>query len=81
MGLHFHFCLNQFSVFVIQALEDAASPQHPLGRASEPEEVAKSIAFLASDDARMIMGIQHVIDGGFLLAGVQLGNHFENKIR
>jgi len=36
----------------------------PLGRFAEPEDVAKAILFLASDDAAYITGEQLVVDGG-----------------
>jgi NAD(P)-dependent dehydrogenase (short-subunit alcohol dehydrogenase family) len=36
----------------------------PIGRASQPAEVANLIAFLASDFAATITGSEHVIDGG-----------------
>lgn len=36
----------------------------PIGRPSRPEEVANLIAFLASDRAATITGIEYVIDGG-----------------
>lgn len=36
----------------------------PIGRPSKPEEVANLIAFLASDRAATITGIEYVIDGG-----------------
>ncbi|XP_066588782.1 3-oxoacyl-[acyl-carrier-protein] reductase FabG-like [Prorops nasuta] len=37
---------------------------HPLGRTGTPEEVAKAIAFLASDDATFITGETMPVDGG-----------------
>jgi NAD(P)-dependent dehydrogenase (short-subunit alcohol dehydrogenase family) len=40
--------------------------QHPMGRLGEPEEVAKAIAFLASDDASFITGAILAVDGGYL---------------
>lgn len=36
----------------------------PIGRPSEPEEIANLIAFLASDKAGTITGTEYVIDGG-----------------
>lgn len=38
----------------------------PLNRMAEPEEVAHLVAFLASDDARYITGINYSVDGGAL---------------
>ncbi|XP_065286688.1 glucose 1-dehydrogenase-like [Dermacentor albipictus] len=40
---------------------------HALGRIGEPEEVARCIAFLASDDASFVTGITMPVDGGMLL--------------
>ena len=37
----------------------------PAGRLVEPEDVAKLVAFLCSDDARMIVGQTITIDGGY----------------
>jgi NAD(P)-dependent dehydrogenase (short-subunit alcohol dehydrogenase family) len=39
---------------------------HPMGRLGEPEEVAKAIVFLASDDASFITGAILPVDGGYL---------------
>lgn len=36
----------------------------PLGRAAEPADVAAVIAFLASDDARFVNGVNLPVDGG-----------------
>ena len=38
----------------------------PLGRVGQPEEVAKFVAYLASDDASYITGSTHIIDGGMV---------------
>jgi NAD(P)-dependent dehydrogenase (short-subunit alcohol dehydrogenase family) len=51
-------------------------PQHPLnmkikmspaGRPGQPEEVAKAIAFLASDDSAYIHGATLAVDGGYTI--------------
>ncbi|XP_075224085.1 3-oxoacyl-[acyl-carrier-protein] reductase FabG-like [Lycorma delicatula] len=37
---------------------------HPLGRAGFPEEIARAIAFLASDKASFVTGVNLPVDGG-----------------
>ena len=37
----------------------------PAGRLGQPEEVARAVAFLASDDSRYMNGASLVLDGGF----------------
>lgn len=39
--------------------------RHPMKRFAQPEEIAKAILFLASDDASFITGTSLVIDGGY----------------
>jgi NAD(P)-dependent dehydrogenase (short-subunit alcohol dehydrogenase family) len=38
---------------------------HPIGRLGKAEEVAKAIAFMASDDASFITGTSLLVDGGY----------------
>ncbi|MCC0098263.1 SDR family oxidoreductase [Streptomyces flavotricini] len=42
------------------------SAAHPMGRLGEPEEVARVIAFLASDAASFVTGAILPVDGGYL---------------
>jgi 3-oxoacyl-[acyl-carrier protein] reductase len=49
-------------------LEDVAG-RTPMRRLAEPEEVARVVAFLASDDASFITGSSVLVDGGWLADG------------
>ena len=51
-----------------QAIEEMGRTMNPNKRAGKPEEVAKAITFLASEDAAMINGVILPIDGARHLA-------------
>ncbi|KAL1427009.1 hypothetical protein MTO96_017757, partial [Rhipicephalus appendiculatus] len=57
----------------MERLDRVVGPMHPLNRVATPEEVARCIAFLASDDAGFITGISVPIDGGVLLTSTVSG--------
>lgn len=48
------------------AMLDKLARRQPNGRLSAPEEIAASVAFLVSDDARAITGEALIADGGFV---------------
>lgn len=49
-----------------KAAEDAVRAAHPMNRWATPEEVAKAIAYLASDDASFVTGHILMVDGGYV---------------
>ena len=50
---------------------------YPMGRIGKPEEVAKLVLFLASDNSSFITGTPHLIDGGLY---AQWGESLASKI-
>ncbi len=52
---------------------DRCVRMHPLGRIGSPREVARAIAFLASDWASFITGTSLLVDGGLLLPAGGMG--------
>jgi NAD(P)-dependent dehydrogenase (short-subunit alcohol dehydrogenase family) len=38
----------------------------PLGRIGQPDELAKAVVFLASDDSSFVAGVELFVDGGFV---------------
>lgn len=53
--------LNGLEEDMLNALID----RHPIGRLGEPEEIAKAVVFLASDEASFITGANLLVDGGY----------------
>ncbi|MEL6402752.1 MAG: 3-oxoacyl-[acyl-carrier-protein] reductase [Chloroflexota bacterium] len=49
------------------AVKETAISHIPLGRMGDAEDVAKAVAFLASDDAKYITGQVLVVDGGMVM--------------
>lgn len=47
-------------------LQGIAERTLPVGRMTDPSEIASAILFLASDDASMVHGASLMVDGGFL---------------
>ncbi len=48
----------------IKQFEAQAAATTPLGRAGTPDEIAKAVLFLASDDSSYMTGIELFVDGG-----------------
>ena len=48
----------------LQAFVDSQANTIPLGRVGTPDEIAKAVVFLASDDSSFVNGIELCVDGG-----------------
>ena len=49
----------------VQAYIDDMLPKHPIGYLGEPIDIANTVLFLASDEARFITGVNMPVDGGY----------------
>ena len=48
----------------VDAVREMARKTHPIGRLGVPEDIAKGILYLASDDSAFMTGAGLVVDGG-----------------
>jgi NAD(P)-dependent dehydrogenase (short-subunit alcohol dehydrogenase family) len=48
----------------LKAFVDSQAVNIPLGRVGTPDEIAKAVVFLASDDSSFVNGIELFVDGG-----------------
>jgi NAD(P)-dependent dehydrogenase (short-subunit alcohol dehydrogenase family) len=49
----------------IEQFKSGTSATTPLGRPGMPDEIAKAVVFLASDDSSYVTGVELFVDGGF----------------
>jgi hypothetical protein len=55
-----------------QKVQRVAGAFHLLGRIGEPDEVARAVLFLCSDEASFITGTDLAVDGGYTVMGPEL---------
>ena len=51
----------------LNGFAEALQNRIPLKRFGQPEDIAKLVSFLASDDASFITGSEYNIDGGIII--------------
>lgn len=49
----------------LEAAKAAAGSVHPIGHMGEPDDIAWTVVYLASDEARFVTGTELAVDGGY----------------
>lgn len=49
----------------MEQVREKMVPMHPIGRLGQPEDVANTAVFLASDQSSFMTGSDVFVDGGF----------------
>jgi NAD(P)-dependent dehydrogenase (short-subunit alcohol dehydrogenase family) len=62
----------------MEALEARLKTTIPLGRLAEPEDVARAVLYLASDDSKAVTATEIVVDGGATGAPLGAPAHFRD---
>ena len=63
------FIETEMTAVLSEEVKKASAAQIPLGHFGKPEDIAKTVAFLASDDAAYITGQVIQVDGGMVSIG------------
>ena len=61
------FIETEMTAVLSEEVKKASAVQIPLGHFGKPEDIAKTVAFLASDDAAYITGQVIQVDGGMVI--------------
>ncbi len=64
---------TRLSALLWQSDPEGTARRHPMQRLGEPEDVAKAVAFLCSEEASWITGVILPVDGGMLGASAGMG--------